>query len=211
MTMTSPASRHRRGIDWQEVGNAYRVFLPHPDRGILHILAAGKRSRWQAWVLRRLSRQAGSIRDRYVRIDLGELSRLAPDTLGGAYARHMQSQGFTPETFIQPDENLPFFERRLAIAHDVHHIIAGFDSSPIGEFGLAAFILVQYWDLLNVFVLSWVPWFAIGNWRSIPQLTTAIYCGLIAGWRSNPIVTYPFETNWDKPIWQVRRELRIDR
>jgi ubiquinone biosynthesis protein Coq4 len=210
MTITSVATRHRQGINWKEVGKAYRVFLPHPDRAILHIIAAAKYSRWETWVLRRLSRQAGNIRDVYVEVDLEELSRLAPDTLGGAYARHMQSQGFTPETFIEPDGNVSYFDRRLAIAHDVHHIIAGFDSSPIGEFGLAAFILVQYWDLLNVFVLSWVPWFAIGNWRSIPQLTAAIYRGLVTGWRSNPIVTYPFEANWHKPIGQVRRELRIN-
>lgn len=210
-TIRSPYRQPPQGIDWREVRAAYRVFMDNPAQGILHILDAGRYSRWQKWVLARLSQQAGDIRDREVTIDLKQLSQLPPDSLGGAYARHMIQQGFTPDTFVnrQPDPSL--FNNRLAIAHDVQHIMTGFDSSPIGEFGLAAFMLVQYWDLLNVFVLSWVPWFAIGNWRSIPQLFTAVYRGLVMGWHSRPIVAYPFEDNWHKSILEVRRELRIGR
>jgi ubiquinone biosynthesis protein Coq4 len=198
-----------QGINWRKVWQAYRVFMPNPAQGILHILAAAEYSRWQKWVVRRLSRQAAPIQDWDVTIDLDELNKLPPDTLGGAYARHMIQQGFDPDTFINGDLNVLPFDRRLAIAHDVQHIIAGFDSSPIGEFGLAAFTLVQYWDMLNVFVLSWVPWFMMGNWRSIPQLFIALYRGFTIGWRSRPLVAYPFEIYWDQPILEVRQELRI--
>jgi ubiquinone biosynthesis protein Coq4 len=196
------------GINWREVGKAYQTFLADPSRSINHIINASQHSRWEKRVMRRLSRQAAAIRDLEVKIDLDELIKLPPDTLGGAYARHMELQGFTPDTFVEPDRD-GVFDRRLAVAHDVHHIIAGFDSSPIGEFGLAAFMLVQYRDLLNVFVLSWVPWFAIGYWRSLPQLVAALYRGFMTGWSSKPIVSYPFELHWQTPIQIVRRELGI--
>jgi ubiquinone biosynthesis protein Coq4 len=201
--------RDRGGMNWRELWRAYRVFMPDPARGILHILEAGRYSRWQRWVLKRLSRQAIAIRDRVVIVDLAQLLELPPDTLGGAYARHMWQQGFTPDTFVNPELDKDPFERRLAIAHDVQHIMTGFDSSPLGEFGLAAFMFVQYWDLLNLFVLSWTPWFALGNWKSIPQLVANLGRGFNSGWRARSLVAYPYECNWHKSIVAVRQELRI--
>ncbi len=208
-TFLNQGLRNQRGINWRELWCAYRVFMPNPAQGILHILEAGRYSRWQRMVIARLSRQAVAIHDWVVVVDLAELIELPPDTLGGAYARHMFGQGFTPDTFINQELDKDPFEHRLAIAHDVQHIITGFDSSPLGEFGLAAFMFVQYWDLLNLFVLSWTPWFAIGNWKSIPQLIANLLRGFIGGWRSRSLVAYPYERNWHKSIAQVRQELRI--
>jgi ubiquinone biosynthesis protein Coq4 len=196
-----------RGINWPEVRRAYGSFMADPAQGILHILAAGRHSRWQKMVMARLRCQAQQIVDRPVSIDLQELVQLPADTLGGAYARHMITNGFTADSFV--DEQDDPFEHRLAVAHDVQHILAGFDSSPIGEFGLAAFMLVQYRDLLNVFVLSWVPWSMLGNPLWISKLCAALYRGLVGGWRSRPLAAYAFEDNWQRPLKEVRRELRI--
>jgi ubiquinone biosynthesis protein Coq4 len=196
-----------RGINWSEVGRAYGSFMADPAQGILHILAAGRHSRWQKMVMARLRCQAQQIADRPVLIDLQELVQLPADTLGGTYARHMITNGFTVDSFV--DEQDDPFEHRLAVAHDVQHILAGFDSSPIGEFGLAAFMLVQYRDLLNVFVLSWVPWSMLGNPRWIPRLISALFRGFVGGWRSRSLAAYAFEDNWHRPLKEVRRELRI--
>jgi ubiquinone biosynthesis protein Coq4 len=206
--ITTTHSQPYYHINWQELRKAYQVFMTNPAQGILHILAAGRYSRWNAWMMARLRRQAQSIVDREVHIDLAALSQLPPDTLGGAYARHMYAQGFTIDAFADKEKD-NIFERRLGISHDVQHIITGFDSSPIGEYGLAAFMLVQYGDLLNVFVLSWVPWSAIGNFRSIPKLFKSLSRGFVGGWCSFPLVAYPFEDNWHKSIMEVRQELKI--
>jgi ubiquinone biosynthesis protein Coq4 len=200
--------RPRRGMNWSELRRAYATFMANPAQGIRHILAAGRHTRWNQKVMARLRRQAYLIVDRPVTINLQQLQQLPPDTLGGAYARHMLAQGFTADAFSTPEIE-DVFENRLGIAHDVQHIITGFDSSPIGEYGLAAFMLVQYRDLLNVFVLSWVPWSMLGSPLSIPKLWTALARGFYQGWRSRPIVAYPFEENWEKPIATVRQELRI--
>jgi ubiquinone biosynthesis protein Coq4 len=201
-------SKEPTGINWREVGKAYQVFMRDPAKGILHILAAGRHSYWQKLVIARLRRQAILIADKEVSIDLNSLGQLPADTLGGAYAQHMFAQGFTADSFIDNDQDT-VFDKRLGIAHDVQHIMTGFDSSPIGEFGLAAFMLVQYRDLLNVFVLSWVPWSMIGNIRWIPKLTAALWRGFIGGWRSQSLAAYPFEDNWHKSLLEVRQELRI--
>lgn len=208
-TVLTQRLRNRQGLNWGELWQAYRVFMPDPAQGILHIREAERYSSWNHWVLRRLSRQAGAICDWVVTVDLEELLELPPDTLGGAYARHMLEQGFTPETFINEDLDKDPFGQRLAIAHDVQHIMTGFDSSPLGEFGLAAFMFVQYWDLLNLFVLSWTPWFAMGNWKLIPQLLANLTRGFVSGWRARALVAYPYERNWAKSIATVRQELRI--
>lgn len=193
---------------WDELRKAYEMFMVDTSKSILHILAAGHHSRWQAWVIARLRRQAHLIVDQEVIIDLAALQQLPPDTLGGAYARHMIAHGFNVDAFADPERGTKF-ERRLGIAHDVQHIITGFDTSPVGEYGLAAFLLVQYRDLLNVFVLSWVPWSAIGNPQRIPQLVKALWRGFMGGWRSAPLAAYPFENNWHKSLAEVRQELEI--
>jgi ubiquinone biosynthesis protein Coq4 len=204
-TVNVQANYHFR---WEELRKAYQMFMVDTSRSILHILAAGQHSRWQAWVMARLRRQAQLIVDKEVTVDLAALHRLPPDTLGGAYARHMITHGFNIDAFADPERGTKF-ERRLGMAHDVQHIITGFDTSPVGEYGLAAFLLVQYGDLLNVFVLSWVPWSAIGNPQRIPQLVKALWRGFLGGWRSAPLAAYPFEENWHKLLAEVRQELKI--
>ncbi len=206
--ITTTHSQPHYHINWQELRKAYQVFMTNPAQGILHILAAGHHSRWQSWVMTRLRRQAQLIVDKEVIVDLAVLHQLPPDTLGGAYARHMLAHGFNVDAFADPERGTKF-ERRLGITHDVQHIITGFDTSPVGEYGLAAFLLVQYGDLLNVFVLSWVPWSAIGNFRSIPKLVKSLWRGFVGGCGSAPLAAYPFEDNWHKLLTDVRQELKI--
>jgi len=144
-------------LNWREVRKAYAVFIDDPSQGILHILAAGRGSRWQSWVEARLARQAEKLAGQPIAIDLEALRQLPETTLGGAYAAHILGYGYDPEGFVTAESRDSWLQRRMAISHDIHHILTGFDSSPVGEFGLAAFVWVQYRDLLNLFVLSHVP------------------------------------------------------
>jgi Coenzyme Q (ubiquinone) biosynthesis protein Coq4 len=196
------------GIDWREFGLAYRVFIANPGQGILHILAAAQNSTWQKWVIRRLSRQAAALYMSDLSIDMPALLQLPADTLGGAYARHMTQQGFDPEAFVRSNHD-DRLTHRLALSHDIYHVITGFDGSPVGEFGVAAFTLVQYRDLLNVFVLSFVPWSMLGFPLQAGRMLMAIGQGFRLGCRCRPIVAYPFEANWPKPLREVRHELGI--
>jgi ubiquinone biosynthesis protein Coq4 len=198
-------------INWSEFRSAYAAFLRHePVKAINHIIAAGRGSHWQHWVDKRRARQAFHLATTKVSINIPELLKLPEFTLGGAYARHMVNQGFDLEAFMSQsgnDEN--WVAQRMALSHDVYHIITGFDGSPIGEFGLAAFCLVQFWDLLNTFVLSFLPLQIVSNVKQAPQLIGSVITGFIMGLKSKPIFAYQFEANWNKPVSEVRKELGI--
>lgn len=198
------------GINGSELSQAYRCFHQDPAAGIHHIIAAGRGSRWNNWVEARLARQAAALKEVELTIDLTELLQLPAHTLGGAYARHMVEQGFDPQEFIHADDSREtWVNRRAAIAHDVHHIITGFDATPIGEYGLAAFSLVQQWNLLNVFVLSFLPLFVLSELRSAPKLLVSTLKGFWMGLTCRPIFAYPFEANWSQPLTEVRKALGI--
>jgi ubiquinone biosynthesis protein Coq4 len=194
------------GINWQEFRLAYKTFLGDAGVGIRHILRAQRHSVWQRWVNRRLARQAAPLTGRTITIDLAQLAQLPPDTLGGTYARHMIALGLDPAAFLTPDND--WLEQRMAIGHDIFHVIAGYDASPVGEFGVAAFTLVQYRDLLNVFVLSFVP-ISLTNPLWTWPLLRALVRGFRMGRTSQPVVAYAVEDNWAKPLRVVREELEI--
>jgi hypothetical protein len=194
------------GINWREVGLAYLTFLGSASVGIRHILQAQRHSTWQRWVNRRLARQAAHLSGRTLQIDLAELQQLPADSLGGAYARHMLSLGLDPKAFLFPEDD--WLGQRTAVGHDLFHIIAGFNAHPLGEFGVAAFTLVQYRDVLNVFVLSFVPLSLTNPLWTIPLLRN-IWRGFWMGWAAKPVVAYPVEDNWAKPLALVRLELGI--
>ena len=89
--------------------------------------------------------------------------------------------------------------------------MTGFDASPLGEFGVAAFTLLQYWDVLNVlnvFVLSFVPISLTNPLWTLPLLKN-LWRGFRMGQQCQPIIAYPFELNWQKPLSQVRQELGL--
>ncbi|NJL47294.1 MAG: hypothetical protein HC929_07115 [Leptolyngbyaceae cyanobacterium SM2_5_2] len=182
--------------------------MADPAAGIRHILAAGSNSRWQAWVERRLAKQAKHLTYRTIPVNLAVLVELPADTLGGAYARHMLKYGFDPDTFMSADTTKYWLRQRMAISHDVYHIMTGFDASPIGEFGVAAFTLVQYWDLLNVFVLSFVP-LSLTNPLWTALLMRALWRGFWMGRRGNAAIAYPVEANWETPLAVVRHDLGL--
>ncbi|MGB5971986.1 MAG: Coq4 family protein, partial [Nodosilinea sp.] len=178
-----------------------------PSAGILHIIDAGRHSQWQRWVERRLARQARHLAGRTIAVNLSVLVQLPPSTLGGAYARHMIEQGFDPETFVT-DGAQDWLGQRMAISHDIYHIYTGFDATPVGEFGVAAYTLVQYRDLLNVFVLSFVP-LSLTNPLWIVPLLRALWRGSRMGVRGRAAIAYPPELSWEKPLSVVRQELGL--
>jgi ubiquinone biosynthesis protein Coq4 len=198
-----------QGINWSELLLAYKTFKDDTAAGILHILAAGRHSSWEKLVMKRLNRQAANLEGKMVSINVSELEKLPQDTLGGAYARHLISNGFDPEAFTTPESSGNWLGQRLSIVHDVHHVMTGFDGTPVGEFGLAAFTFVQWGDMLNAFVLSWLPLFMLSDIKKAPKIFVSTIKGAIMGLRAKPIVTYAFEDNWEKPLVVVRQELGI--
>lgn len=206
MTATTLQPTYSAGINWRELRLAYQTFLADPSAGINHIIAAAQHSRWQQWVEARWARQAAAFKDGDLStIDLQALATLPPETLGGAYGRHMLANGFSLDEFFQDGEATNWVGRRASIGHDINHVIVGFDASPNGEFGLAAFGFAQDWDMLNAFVLSFVPLEMLRN----PGVLWTVVKGFWLGLKSSPIFGYAFEQNWRTPLVLVRESLNL--
>ena len=196
------------GVNWSECLSAYRTFLAQPAEGINHINAAQRYSNWDAWVRKRLEKEAEHLRGKRLQINISELAKLPADTLGGSYARHMLAAGFDPNVFNDVFEDEDWLDQRATVSHDIYHVVTGFDASPLGEYGLAAFAIVQYRDMLNTFILSFAPLSLLRpNW-TFPLLRN-LWRGFKIGRQCKPIIGYAFEQNWEKPLSQVRQELGI--
>lgn len=196
------------GINWGEFLSAYWTFVAQPEAGIKHIDAAQRYSNWNDWVRQRLERQAKHLKEQPLRIDLSELAKLPADTLGGSYARHMLALGFDPNAFTNVFKDEDWLDQRAAVSHDIYHVVTGFDASHLGEYGLAAFSVVQYRDMLNAFVLSFAPVSLLRPDWTLPLLRN-LWRGFRLGRQCQPIIGYAFEKNWEKPLSQVRQELGI--
>jgi ubiquinone biosynthesis protein Coq4 len=159
--------------------------------------------------MKRLEFQAADLEGKIVVFNVSELAKLPRHTLGGAFAYHLISNGFDPEAFTTPGSSSNWLGQRLSVAHDVHHVMTGFDGTPVGEFGLAAFTFVQWGNMLNAFVLSWLPLFMLSDIKKAPKILASTIKGAIMGLRAKPIVAYAFEENWEKPLAVVRQELGI--
>ena len=206
MTAATIQPTSPQGINWHELKLAYQTFLSDPSAGINHIIAAAQHSRWQQWVEVRWARQAAALQDADLSvIDLQALAHLPSYTLGGAYGRHMLANGFSLDEFFQDSNTQNWVKRRSSIGHDIEHVITGFDASPNGEFGLAAFCLAQNWDMLNLFVLTFVPLEMLRN----PGVLWTVIKGFWMGLKGKPTFGYAFERNWHTSLEVVRESLDL--
>ena len=144
--------------------------------------------------------------------DLDALSALPEDTLGHAYAGMIRKLNYDPEFFRPRDTSSEalWLTQRIATTHDIHHVIAGFNTEPAGESGVLAITATQIgfpaYVLLNL----------LASFKSVrfqPAELEAISCGIAHGNRigleAAPLVVQTWEEGWDKPLDEWRQELGV--
>ncbi|MAS28825.1 MAG: hypothetical protein CMN97_11375 [Synechococcus sp. NAT40] len=144
--------------------------------------------------------------------DLQALSELPDDTLGHAYAGMIRRMNYDPEFFRPRDTSSEalWLTQRIATTHDIHHVIAGFNTEPAGESGVLAITATQIgfpaYVLLNL----------LASFKSVrfqPAELEAISCGIAHGNRigleAAPLVVQKWEEGWDKPLNEWRQELGV--
>ena len=144
--------------------------------------------------------------------DLQALTELPDDTLGHAYAGMIRRMNYDPEFFRPRDTSSEalWLTQRIATTHDIHHVIAGFNTDPAGESGVLAITATQIgfpaYVLLNL----------LASFKSVrfqPAELEAISCGIAHGNRigleAAPLVVQKWEEGWDKPLNEWRQELGV--
>lgn len=79
-------------------------------------------------------------------VDFEALRALPADTLGGAYARFLDTHGLDPDLFQAPP-GLPvasgYIAQRMRQTHDIWHVVTGYTPAVEGELAVLAFTYAQ--------------------------------------------------------------------
>ncbi|HEU4431421.1 MAG TPA: Coq4 family protein [Myxococcota bacterium] len=145
------------------------------------------------------------------------LSALPESTLGGAYARAMRGRGFAPDGLLgyrarSEGAQLGGAEERwlsdrINVSHDLWHVLTGYGTDPLGEAALLAFSQAQIPNRGFVVLLlgavlkgpkSWDLAWPRDLWRAYRR-----------GRRARLLTAAPLEDLLERPLAQVRRELRV--
>ena len=100
--------------------------------------------------------------------------------------------------------------QRIASTHDLHHVIAGFNTETAGESGVLSITATQIgfpaYVLLNTLA-------SFRAFRFQPQelevISRAIATGSRIGLEATPLVLQRWEEGWEKPLDQWRAELEV--
>ena len=144
--------------------------------------------------------------------DIAALEQLPEGTLGHAYAGMIRRLNYDPDFFRPRDTSSEalWLTQRIATTHDIHHVIAGFNTQPAGESGVLAITATQIGFPAYVVLNLLATFKAV---RLLPAeleaISHAIAHGNRIGLEAAPLVTQQWEAGWHKPLSQWRQELGV--
>jgi ubiquinone biosynthesis protein Coq4 len=145
--------------------------------------------------------------------NLSVLRTLPPGTLGREYARFLDANGIEP-LVISPAVKETFranpYALRYTTTHDLHHVLAGFDTGLAGEAGVVAFNLGQGSAPIGRAMLWFARFFyALISPSQAREIWHNIRVGLNLGRNAELVIAQPIESFFGEPLAQVRTKLRI--
>jgi ubiquinone biosynthesis protein Coq4 len=152
---------------------------------------------------------AAAFRDRpRLHVDLDELGKLPPGTLGREFADHMRANGLDPKAIptLEATDDLAYVRAHLYETHDVWHVVTGFKTDVAGELGLMAFYSTQGpgglpWMLLAMGFLN-TAFYAMDDRE---RRTDAIGRGWDMGKRAKRLFGVRWDELWTLPLEAVRK------
>jgi ubiquinone biosynthesis protein Coq4 len=141
------------------------------------------------------------------------LLALAPTTLGGAYARHMQTLGLRPDYYADdvPRHKLHYLRLRIHQTHDIWHMLTGFGTDPAGEVGLQGFYFAQFTNGQAAMIVAGAILKSILRRRygELERFVEAFCEGFVNGRRARPLLGTKWEDLWQEPVDDLRRRFHI--
>ncbi len=143
-------------------------------------------------------------------VDLGALATLPPATLGASFARHMHTNGLSPDVFQRPPgapPDIAYLAQRLRQSHDLWHVVTGYGTNVVDELALQAFTYAQIRapGPLVLSVAGALRWGATN-----PRVLARVHEGYRRGKKARPMLALPWETLWKEDLDALRRHLRIE-
>lgn len=155
----------------------------------------------------RLLREQPSIDSQHV--DYDYLRSLPADTLGGAYARFLDSHDLDPDMFQAPP-GLPeipaYLAKRMRQSHDIWHVLTGCETDVPGEIELQAFTYGQTRMPLSLAICG----FGTLRWGlRHPSLLARVPRAFRRGARAQYLPAVIWEERWEQPLSEARAELGL--
>lgn len=141
---------------------------------------------------------------------VAELRRLPAHTLGGAYARFLDTNGLDPDLFKAPPglpEELAYMAQRMRQTHDLWHVLTGYSTNVDGEVCVLSFTYGQTQMPLSG-LIGLVG--SIKFRRQHPGLGRAAWRAYKRGQQAKYLPTVVWEDRWEQPLCEVRQELEIE-
>jgi ubiquinone biosynthesis protein COQ4 len=142
------------------------------------------------------------------RYNIDELLDLPPETLGGAYARHMISLGLRPDFYdqVSPRHKLHYLRLRIRQTHDVWHTITGYDTGSFGEVGLQGFYFAQFTNSQSVVIGAgaMLKHVLLGRFGDLERYVDVFCEGYSNGRGARSLLAVKWEQLWDQPTEGLR-------
>jgi len=150
---------------------------------------------------------------RHMTIDRAALSRLPSGTLGREFIEFIDRNGLDPSELAHSkgDTTMERFRIHLQGTHDLWHVLTGFDTDVDGELGLQAFYFAQLQaplplTLMSAGLLNMAVMEGGSGARRMEQLVQ----GYLMGRRAEPLTGIDWSEHWDRPLPELREELRLE-
>lgn len=152
-------------------------------------------------------------RRRMPKTSIEELETLPAGSLGFEFARFLRENKLDPKTLPvkSAETDGQYVRARIYETHDIHHVVTGFSTQPIGEAGVLAFYLAQLPARVASMIVG-AAFLRVGFASDAARVPfgRSIELGLRLGRTMKPIVLFPFEDHWETPVADVQRMLGID-
>ena len=145
--------------------------------------------------------------------DLTRLRALPTGTLGHEYARFLDANRITPLTIssaVRAGFRDEPYALRYTTTHDLHHVLAGFDTGLAGEIGVLAFNVGQGSAPVSRAMLWLVRLlYMLLSPTQARAIATNARVGLAMGRRAELVIAAPIEACFEQRLDDVRAKLRI--
>jgi ubiquinone biosynthesis protein COQ4 len=185
---------------------AYRAGAPLGDVAVLKLDAL---SRVPEGVTRKLEAVCGYAPAQ----ELAPLRGLPAGTLGREYARFLDANGIT-QLVVSPAVREQFrhepYALRYTATHDLHHVLAGFDTGLAGEAGVLAFNVGQGAAPVSRAMLGVVRLvYTLVSPTQARAIANNLRVGRAMGENAELVMAAPLESWFEEPLVEVRARLGI--
>ncbi len=146
-------------------------------------------------------------------VNLQELQKLPPGTLGRIYADHMITNNLNPNFFKNMEITSDYIMAimRLRQTHDLWHVVTGFTTSVQDELGLQTFMHAQTASPLSPLLIGSGILKAGFKHRDMTQpILDRVALGWAMGKKARPLFAIDWEANWQTPLAQLRQDYNVD-